>query len=190
MDKKKLIGTIVGVTAFVALIAGATFAWLTFSATVNNGTYNTGSRNFVIDYTKGTDVSNLPILNVSAASAVKTSGASSLTVTAKLNSATSPKGNLKLTLNTTKDEGTFVTSGAIKYSVAIGNGTPTAPQTVSATAQELVLSGTNVTTLGITSTTAQSITVYVWLDQSKITNAMIGKSYSGYIQASATQLES
>ena len=29
MNKKKLIGTIIGVVAFAALIAGATYAWLT-----------------------------------------------------------------------------------------------------------------------------------------------------------------
>lgn len=44
MDKKKLIGTIIGVTMFAALIAGATFAWLTFSATITNGSYNTGTK--------------------------------------------------------------------------------------------------------------------------------------------------
>ena len=40
MDRKKLIGTIIGVIFFVALIAGATFAWLTFNANVTNGNYN------------------------------------------------------------------------------------------------------------------------------------------------------
>ena len=61
MDKKKLIGTIIGVTMFAALIAGATFAWLTFNATITEGTYNAASMNFLVDYTVETDP-NISIL--------------------------------------------------------------------------------------------------------------------------------
>lgn len=189
MDKKKLIGTIIGVTMFAALIAGATFAWLTISATVTNGNYDTGSRNFVIDYTAGNSITSLPILTVTSAGDVASSGASSVTVTAKLNNTNSPKGDLTLTLDTTTDGGTFVNSKAIRYAVKIGNGTPTAPQMVTSDPQILVLSGTNNTTQLIDSTTAQSITVYMWLDAETITNAMIGKQYAGKINASATQRE-
>lgn len=34
MNQKKLIGTIIGIIFFVVLIAGATFAWLSATATV------------------------------------------------------------------------------------------------------------------------------------------------------------
>ena len=60
MNKQKLIGTIIGVIFFVALIAGATFAWLTFNATVTNGAYNGTTQNFVINYTKGKDIDSVP----------------------------------------------------------------------------------------------------------------------------------
>ena len=60
MDKKKLIGTIIGVAMFAALIAGATFAFLSFTATVTNSTYNGTSMNFLVDYTKGTAITGLP----------------------------------------------------------------------------------------------------------------------------------
>ena len=187
MDKKKLIGTIIGVVMFAMLIVGATYAWLTISATVTNGTYNTGSRNFVIDYTKGTDVTTLPILSVASENDVASSGASSLTVTAKLNNENSPKGDLSLTLVTTSDSGTLVNKGVIKYAVSINGGTPTAPQTVSSNNQVLVLSGTTTTTTLIDSTTDDSITVYLWLDAATLTST--GQSYAGYIKASATQRE-
>lgn len=186
MDKKKLIGTIIGVIMFAMLIVGATYAWLIITASITNGTYNTGSRNFVIDYTKGTDVTNLPILTVSSASAVASSGASSLTVTAKLNSTNTPKGDLKLTLVTTSDSGTLVSKGIIKYAVSINGGTPTAPQTVSSNNQDLILSGTSTTSL-IDSTTNNSFTVYLWLDAATLTTT--GQTYAGYIKASATQRE-
>lgn len=196
MDKKKLIGTIVGVIMFAILIAGATYAWLTLAADVTNGTYNTGSRNFVIDYTKGTDVTALPILNVASAADVSTSGASSLTVTAKLNSTNSTKGDLSLTLVTTTDAGNLATSGVIKYAVSINGGTPTEPQTVTSANQTLVLSGTSTKTLLLTTTTdensnevveANSLTVYLWLDAETLTST--GQTYAGYIKASAIQRE-
>ena len=63
MDTKKLIGTIIGVTLFAVLIAGATFAWLTFGTTVGENTYQGTSMNFIVDYTQGTDVPYLPILD-------------------------------------------------------------------------------------------------------------------------------
>ena len=190
LDKKKLIGTIVGVVAFVALVASATYAWLTATANITNGTLNTGSRNFVINYSKGTDLSNLPMLTVTSGSAVASSGASSLTVKAGLASSNNPPGNLSLTLVTTSDVPGVVTAGALKYAVKVGSGTITEPQTVTSNNQVLVLSGTNTTTQRISSTTQTNIVVYVWLDSELVTGSMVGKAYSGYIKATASQLES
>ena len=45
MNQKKLIGTIIGVLFFAVLIAGATFAWFTFSVNVSNGNYNAATGN-------------------------------------------------------------------------------------------------------------------------------------------------
>ena len=51
MDIKKLIGTIIGVILFVALIAGATFAWLTFGTTlVSTNVNSANTMNFLVDY--------------------------------------------------------------------------------------------------------------------------------------------
>jgi predicted ribosomally synthesized peptide with SipW-like signal peptide len=64
LDKKKLIGTIIGVVAFIALIAGATFAWFTATVTVTNGNYLGTVKNFVITYTGSSAVgSNLRIID-------------------------------------------------------------------------------------------------------------------------------
>ena len=48
MERKKLIGTIIGVTMFALLIVGATYAWLSATINVNNGTYQLSTRNFII----------------------------------------------------------------------------------------------------------------------------------------------
>ena len=201
MDKRKLFGTIIGVAMFAALIAGATFAWLTFTATVveDTGAYITGARNFVINYTNGNDITSLPILTLTTAAEVASNSsqetsakASSLTVKAKLHENTSPKGDMKLTLYTTQDTGTFISSGAIRYSVSINGGTPTAPTTLSSTQEDLVLSRTgetdNITHL-IDTTTDETITVYFWLDAFTIDNEMMGKQFAASLRASAVQNE-
>ena len=63
MNTKKLIGTILGVIMFAALIAGATFAWLTFGVTIGNNTLSGNTVNFVLNYTAGSAVTSLPILD-------------------------------------------------------------------------------------------------------------------------------
>lgn len=60
MDKRKLIGTIIGVAMFAALIAGATFAFLSFTANVTNSIYYANTMNFLVDYTQGTHIEGLP----------------------------------------------------------------------------------------------------------------------------------
>lgn len=63
MNTKKLIGTIIGVIMFAALIAGATFAWLTFGVTIGTNVLAGNTVNFVINYTNGSAISTLPILD-------------------------------------------------------------------------------------------------------------------------------
>ena len=57
MDKKKLIGLIIGIILFAALIVGATFAWLTYSINVTNGNYNVETSCFDVNYENGADIS-------------------------------------------------------------------------------------------------------------------------------------
>lgn len=70
MNTKKLIGTILGVILFAALIAGATFAWLSGDVTVNNTqTLDAAITNFVIDYSNGNHITKLPIVDSTKAKA-------------------------------------------------------------------------------------------------------------------------
>lgn len=180
MDKKKLIGTIIGVTLFAALIAGATYAFLTFTANVTNATYNGKTMNFLVDYTKGTDISDAPQLTTATPETAK-----SLVVKAAKH-AGSPNGTVTIKLNTTSSDA-LTTSGVVNYAIckgecttnftsAVKQGTVTAQGTVDLLSEPL-------------SATAVSYYVYFWLDASKITNEHIGKTYSGNISATAVQTE-
>lgn len=208
MDKKKLIGTIIGVTLFAVLVAGATFAWLTFSLTVTNGNYVSKTKNFVINYVGGTSIvdtdsdEGIPTLAAPTATTAR-----SLAVAAN-RAANSANGifYLKMT-STTNNE--LTTSGALNYAVCKGtnNGTDDAPNLVP-TCTELRAGATNVLAAGSVTQTGEIVLydtsgtdegipttktyymVFFWLDASKITNSMTetgSNSYAGYIHASAEQ---
>ena len=188
MNKKKLIGAIIGVVAFAALIAGATYAWLTFNATITNGTYNLGSMNFSVSYTKGTDVTAVPIVSTPTATNTR-----SLNVKANKVSGSAP-GTLTIYLNT--DSSTteaLLTSGALHYAVCIGDCTDStnlseaanvsATGTVSASGKLAMLSNTPLTASPTT------YNVYFWLDSSAVDDTVVGSSYKGFISAEAEQTD-
>lgn len=114
MNTKKLIGTILGVILFAALIAGATFAWLSGDVTViNTNTLNTAITNFVVDYTTGSAVRDLPIVDstiakpgtVADTNAGTLAGAetavTAIVIKRPSNSTTIPDGHASIWLNTT-----------------------------------------------------------------------------------------
>ena len=188
MNKKKLIGAIKGVVAFAALIAGATYAWLTFNATITNGTYNLGSMNFSVSYTKGTDVTAVPIVSTPTAENTR-----SLNVKANKVSGSAP-GTLTIYLNT--DSSTteaLLTSGALHYAVCIGDCTDStnlseaanvsATGTVSTSGKLAMLSNTPLTA------SATTYNVYFWLDSSAVVDTVVGSSYTGFISAEAVQTD-
>lgn len=186
MNKQKLIGTIIGVIFFVALIAGATFAWLTFNATVTNGTYNGSTRNFVINYTKGTDITTEPPhLSDVTVSNVASSGAASLVVKAGKSNANGSNGKIDILINTNEETTLDLSSGVFKYAVSINGATPSAIKSLTNATQTVVVDDDV-----INSTTQKTYTIYFWIDASVYNNNYLNKKYSGYISASATQTES
>ena len=181
MDKKKLIGTIVGVIAFAALIAGATYAWLSNTLAVTNGVYNLKTMNFLVNYTKGTDISNMT--SVASPTTTNTKG---LTVRAGLADNSAP-GKITIYLNTTSASNAIITGGHLKYSWCIGTCTGTNfadhTNTVSSTNKIAIVSNEVLTT------SQKDFNVYFWLDGTKDESAIVGLSYSGYISAEASQTE-
>lgn len=180
MDKKKLIGTIIGVAMFAALIAGATFAWLTFNVSVTNGTITPSSMNFSVNFTRGTDISDMPILSEGTVSTAKL-----LTVKAHKVSGSAP-GNLTIYLNTSSTSNALITDEAINYAVCVGT-----CSSLSSAAATGTLSSTTKKALLTTPLTASatSYNIYFWLDGNVISNDHMGLSYSGYISAEATQTD-
>ena len=186
MDKKKLIGTIIGVVAFAALIAGATYAWLTFSLGVNNGNYNLGTMNFNVDYQNGTAITSLPTLTTG-----DPDSAGSLTVRAKKASNSAP-GDLTIYLNTeSSTSAALLASGAINYAVCVGTCTSFDSITTkgvinsSTPSKFAILSGSPLTT------DYTNYNVYFWLDGALVTNELVSSnaSYSGFISAEAVQVD-
>lgn len=185
MDKKKLIGTIVGVIAFAALIAGATYAWLSNNLTVTNGVYNLKASNFVINYTNGTAITNVPIL-----SSATEGTAASLTVRAGLATG-STQGTLTVYLNTVSGStSSDLLGGPIKYSWCKGTscqGTDFATHTKTLGSSDVPQVA--VLTEELTSTTQNTYKIFFWLDGAEVGDNQLDKTYTGYISASAVQTE-
>ena len=193
MDKKKLIGTIIGVTMFAALIAGATFAWLTFNASVTNGTYNATAQNFIITYAGGTHITEL--LDIESAPT-----AANVTKVIKVSASrasTSATGTLDLKL-TTSSTGTLTTGSVVKYAVCSGTNSASdcaskSLATVNSTNKVIAVGSVNKTgtitlyTASSISTSATYYYIYFWIDAATFTNSHLGQSFSGYVHASATQ---
>ena len=183
MDKKKLIGTIVGVAMFAALIAGATFAWLTITATTTNGTYNGTTMNFIVNYTSGTNVKNLNILSNPTPSSI-TSENGLIVVKAYRTTASAPGTlNIKFKLESSSSS-PLITDGAVKYKVCSGSAC-----TGTLTATGSIGTGDTVLYTGTIPTTETSYYIYLGLDGSIITEDHMGKSFSGYVYADATQTD-
>lgn len=182
MDKRKLIGTIIGVAMFAALIAGATYAFLSFTATVTNATYNGTTMNFLVDYTKGTDISSLPQVKTGTPA-----NTSYLVVNAKKHN-NSVDGYLTVKLTTTST-GTLTTGGLVNW--VLCKGACTTDFSTKKASGTITAGGNNTITLW---TDTEQITtagtdyyVYFWIDSSLVSNSHINQTYSGYIHASATQ---
>ncbi len=217
MNRKKLIGTIIGVIMFGLLMAGATYAWLSFNANIVNATYNGHSVNYWVNYTNGTHIQDIPILSATATP----TNTQKATITA-----IKPVGslvdhlNIHLTTELEEAEDKILSSDAaddndgvhlIHYAlckntcssnftsaVATGtiNNTSFSSASIAAGATETLdiytdttaFEGTNTNT-AITTQYQVTYTMYFWIDAAELENRHIGKSYYGYIHASANQAD-
>ena len=211
MDIKKLIGAIIGVIAFAVLIAGATFAWISANTVIQNSIFSDTSKNFVITYAGSSDVSGFKqIQSGSATTAAITSAANAsvagdawAAVTASKTANDAPANSFKIKLAIS--DNTFTTN-AITWAICKGNcPTNTALATVSGgsavcgnnvancgtivagSRTEVILydDTTTFNTDGAVASTTYN--VYFWVDNDTIANDDVGKTFSGYIHAAATQ---
>ena len=187
MDKRKLIGTIIGVLMFALLIVGATFAWLTFAANVTNATANGTTLKYTVNYGKGNDISDIPILSTGT-----TTTASEITLTAQR-----PLGsiadNIKIYISTnaSQSDDALSTSVAINYVICETscdeNFAGNTIETLNTESTIEIFSGTLEGTTTSSTNKTHTYKIYFWLDAAKITNNLVGKKYSGYIHADSTQ---
>ena len=193
MDTKKTIGAVVGVIAFIALIAGATFAWFTASAAVTNATYNGTVCSYSLTVTGGSINTSLPLASSTATSDYfyakthATIGAQGVmsTVTAKLASACSLSSAGVAEIRATISAGAS-TNCPLSYAVFSGattdfSGAPLAKGTItSASAKTL-------TTTSTLTTTDQTYKIWLYLDGDVITNsACMNLAYKGNITVVST----
>ena len=216
MDHKKLIGTVLGVIAFVALIAGATFAWLSASVNVSNGTYQIKSKNFVINYAGSPTIEN-PIMlaqantlisKMTTKSAASDTGDAWAAVTASKTANDAAASSFKLILNI--DTNTISKNGVV-YAVCKGacpatalisaiNTSAATPTATCATGGTVVSCGVitkqstasvvlynDTTTFNTEADANATYNIYFWLDGPTIDNTNLGQEFAGYISASATQ---
>ena len=212
MDKKKLIGTIIGVIAFAALIAGATYAWLSSTATVNNRVFNNATtKNFTFTYAGSAEVSGFiplaltnstPAKITNNASAASTAGDGWAAVTASKGDNTPKAGVFRIKLNIVTN--TFATD-SILYTVckgscpaaalitAVSGTTATCNTNANVVACGVVPHGSvstinlydDTSTFNVDGTASATYNIYFWLNGATFNES--GVSFKGYISAEASQ---
>ena len=179
MDKQKLFGTILGVILFILLIAGVTYAYLTWTSDPFN--YRVSSMCFDVLYTKGTDISGAIMPSTSY------TGGLSTTVKMNINSSCNIKARGKLYLNTNEETSSnLYRTGLLNYQVLKGR------TVISGGSGSITESGEIEIDLGeLTSATSAttSYKLYVWIDYNLVENSDAFSAYSGRIRAEAIQFE-
>lgn len=172
MEKHKLIGTVIGVLAFIALIAGLTYAWFTWTS--GNTILGGSTECFTINYVNGQNISGQITPSASY------TGGKTTTVQIGIDSGCNigGTGTIKLTTDSSDENAINLEDGAVKYAVYNGD---TEVKSGNVIAGTMDLATVNLTKSLVT------YTIYVWVDGAVVDNTYVGKSYSGYIHASAEQ---
>ena len=173
---KKLLYSILTVLLIAIVSVGITYAWLSWSSSVNIGGT---SECFDVNYVKGQDIgSDSNQANFSLASSYKEGLSSVLKVNLK-DTCTITNGTGTLYLNTdTTTSSILLTSNVLKYQVLDGTN-EVANGTVTKTGSLAIYKD-----IAITST-VKELTVYVWLDGSLVndsnSNDILSSIYKGNI---------
>lgn len=215
MDKKKLIGMFIGIIMFAALIAGATFAWLTFTANFTNNVISGNSRDFTFEYEQGTAVSNLIWTTSSPPRKVISVGNGYITVDVTKAAKVPEASSFKIILNKTTME--IGVENLIRYAVCLSD---TKDDSDCKSAEDIVtpipttVGGKWVALGSVTTETGTQVLyndtttfnvysennevegyyyIYFWLDSAVLTNDNLpdveNKTIAGYVYAEAEQGE-
>ena len=170
MEKHKIVGTVIGVLAFIALVAGLTYAWFTWTSgnTIINGT----TECFTINYVNGQNISGEIVPSASY------TGGKTTTVQIGISPSCTIGGTGIIKLTTEASTTMNLADGAVKYAVYNGGSEVSSGSVTSGT---IDLATVNLTTSQVT------YTIYIWVDGEITDNTYVGTSYSGYIHATAEQ---
>lgn len=203
-DKRKILGTLLGILGFIAVMAGLTYAMYTTSQT-NSNTISGGHECVNINYKKGTDINVTELEQVDSYTETKAStiitfnqdntngdcGNSVGTIYINTKEATSGVINGITETITSGTQSTTLTHGVLRYTIERREGSSTTA-TVSKTYTGYVNKiGDTVVDVGKLNTSTTTYTVYLWLEKdatNTITESTISEAkYSGYIHAGARQ---
>ena len=178
--RNKYLILVIGIISLGLLLVGGTYAFLSFTATVTNGTYNGTTTCFIVDYAEGDAITGTMFQSSTP------KGGLSGSVTMNINSSCSISGTGTIILNVGSDTGSILLSeGALKYAVYEDvDSDPVASGTITSTGDLNLYSNFTL------SKTAKTYYIYVWLDGTIADNDYVDIPFSGYIHATATQIES
>ena len=180
MKKAKLLGAVFGIILFICLIAGFTYAWVSWQS--NNIGIGGTLDCFDIDYGISQQIGSSSTKASLEMASSYTGGLSAKVSLAVKSTCTNVSGTATLYLNTTQAPSSIL-KGALKYTVVSGS---------SVIATGAITSSSRITlanNINVSSTTPSTYTVYVWLDGSLADNSYANLSYTGYISAEAVSKE-
>ncbi len=202
-DQRKILGTLLGILGFIAVMAGLTYAMYTVNIT-NSNTISGGHECININYSKTSDISVNELEQVDNYTDTK----AITTVTFNQNNSSKDCGNSLGTIYiytnsagtgllsgitetiTSGTSSTTLNHGVLRYTIEKKIGSST---TISETYTGYVTNanGDTAVEVGRLESTSTTYTVYLWLEKdatNTITESTISEAqYSGYIHASARQ---
>jgi len=176
MDNMKRNIVLVITVIFIGLgIIGGVFAWVILGLNVTNGNYVIETENYVIDYVKGTDVSNLPSLFNG------TPGEANYLMVRAKKRTDNFTANLTIYLNTLPEtDNELIEEKIINYAVCVSScDSFSQTYTLTSTDKTVVIENSMLTT------EYTDYYVYFWLDASTEMDNLVNKNYYGFISAEA-----
>lgn len=180
MGKNKVLILVIGIVMLGLLCVGGTYAFLSFTATVTNASYNGTTTCFLVDYSAGQAITGTMFQSSTP------KGGLSGSVTMNIKSSCSVTGKGTITLNVGSGTSSILLSeGALKYAVYDSSSTNVLSSgTITSTGNKDLYTGFTL------SKTATTYNIYIWLDGNIADNDYVDILFSGYIHASAVQTES
>ena len=176
MKNAKLIGAIFGVILFIVLVAGFTYAWVSWQS--NDININGTADCFNIDYGISQQIGSASTNgSLEMASSYSEGLSAKVSLALKSNCANVP-GTATLYLNTSSASSNIL-KGALKYTLLKDN-TIIKNGVINTTSKITLLDN-----IDVSGTTPITYTIYVWLDGSVADNSYANLKYNGYISAEA-----